>query len=77
MASSTIEVETAAGNLRNSKLLRWVEEAAQMCRPDRVHWCDGSPEEYQAMLRLMILTGTAIPLDPAKRPNSVLVRLDC
>jgi len=28
------------------------------------------------MLQLMILTGTAIPLDPAKRPNSVLVRSD-
>jgi phosphoenolpyruvate carboxykinase (GTP) len=28
------------------------------------------------MLRLMVLTGTAIPLDAAKRPNSVLVRSD-
>ena len=34
------------------------------------------PEEYQAMLRLLVLTGTAIPLDSAKRPNSVLVRSD-
>ena len=76
MASTTIEVETAARGPRHAKLERWVEEVAQMCKPDRVHWCDGSPEEYQAMLQLMILTGTAIPLDAAKRPNSILVRSD-
>jgi phosphoenolpyruvate carboxykinase (GTP) len=76
MASTTIEVETATGNHKHPKLARWVEEVAQMCKPDRVHWCDGSPEEYQAILRRMVLTGTAIPLDPAKRPNSILVRSD-
>jgi phosphoenolpyruvate carboxykinase (GTP) len=76
MASTTIEVETATGERRHSRLAQWVKEVAQMCTPGRVQWCDGSPEEYQAMLRLMVLTGTAIPFDPAKRPNSVLVRSD-
>ena len=38
---------------KNPKLARWVEEVTQLCKPDRVHWCDGSREEYQSMLRLM------------------------
>jgi len=71
MASVTMDVASARSNKR---LVQWVEEVAQMCKPDSVHWCDGSPAEYQAMLRLMILGGLAIPLDPTKRPNSVLVR---
>src|SRR5215469_81314 len=73
MSSLAMEVE-ASGQNRNPRLTQWVEEAARLCQPDRVHWCDGSTEEYQAMLRLMVLSGVAIPLDPRKRPNSVLVR---
>ncbi len=74
MASITMEVESAHSG--NRPLTQWVDEVAQLCKPDRVHWCDGSAEEYQAMLRVMTLTGVAIPLNPAKRPNSVLVRSD-
>ena len=59
---------------RHKALLAWIEEIAQLCKPDRVHWCDGSDDEYQAMTRLMVLTGTAIQLDEKKRPNSILVR---
>jgi phosphoenolpyruvate carboxykinase (GTP) len=73
MSSLAMEVETS-GQSRNPRLVQWVEQVAGLCKPDRVHWCDGSQEEYQAMLRLMVLSGVAIPLDPAKRPNSVLVR---
>jgi phosphoenolpyruvate carboxykinase (GTP) len=74
MATITMDVESSSRNRKHAQLERWVEDAAQMCQPDSVHWCDGSPEEYQAMLRLMTLTGVAIGLDPLKRPNSILVR---
>src|SRR3989441_3973727 len=70
----TIEVESTGNEIRHKRLAQWVEEVAGMCKPDRIHWCDGSDEEHQTMLRLMILLGVAIPVDPTKRPNSVLVR---
>jgi len=67
-----MEVESAASG--NKPLTEWVVQLAELCKPDRVHWCDGSADEYQTMLRLMVQTGVAIPLDAAKRPNSILVR---
>jgi len=73
MSSLAMEVETGSEN-KHKQLGNWVEEVAHMCKPDRVYWCDGSGEEYQAMLRLMVLAGIAIPLAPEKRPNSIVVR---
>ncbi len=61
---------------KNRALQKWVEEVEALCRPDRVHWCDGSQAEYDAMLRTLVASGTARPLDAAKRPNSFLVLSD-
>jgi phosphoenolpyruvate carboxykinase (GTP) len=75
MSTFATEVESSVkGHHHHARLEHWVEGVARMCKPDKVHWCDGSAEEYQAMLKLMVLGGVAIPLDPGKRPNSVLVR---
>jgi phosphoenolpyruvate carboxykinase (GTP) len=77
MSSLISDIETIAeGNpgKKHQRLQAWVEEVASLCQPDRIHWCDGSLEEYEGMLRLMVLTGNAIWLSPEKRPNSVLVR---
>ena len=69
-------IRTTGKPATNPALASWVGEVAALTRPDLVHWCDGSPEEYQEMLRIMVQAGTAIWLDPAKRPNSVFVRSD-
>jgi len=55
-------------------LKQWVQDVSSLTKPDRIHWCDGSEREYQLMLRLMTQAGTAITLNPQKRPNSILVR---
>ena len=60
-------------NKRLEELVKWT---AQLCQPEGIHWCDGSEQEYQLMMRLMIHTGTAIGMNSSKRPNSVFVRSD-
>ena len=60
----------------NVKLKNWVEKMAAICQPDRIHFCDGSQEEYDEMFRLMLASGTAERLNEEIRPNSYLVRSD-
>jgi len=74
MATAIHEPTTTDTVTENSKLKQWVDEVAQLCKPERVYWCDGSKDEYQEMLRLMVQTGTAIWMNPEKRPNSIFVR---
>jgi phosphoenolpyruvate carboxykinase (GTP) len=60
----------------NQKLIHWVEEVAELTRPDRVHWCDGSAEEYDALAQGLVEVGTFERLADAKRPNSYLALSD-
>jgi len=61
---------------QNKRLLAWVDEVETMCKPDRVHWCDGSKDEYDLMMKIMLDAGMATQLNPTKRPNSFLFRSD-
>jgi phosphoenolpyruvate carboxykinase (GTP) len=57
----------------NQNLLKWVDEMASLCQPEKVHWCDGSQAEYDELFRLMIENNTAVRLNEKKRPNSYLI----
>ncbi len=59
---------------RNQKLVAWVEEMVKLCRPARVHWCDGSENEYRLLCQELVKQGTFTHLDPALRPDSYLAR---
>lgn len=63
-------------SIKNQKLLSWVRETAQHCKPDKVHWCDGSEQEYSWFCEEMLKSGTFQKLNPAKRPNSYLCQSD-
>ncbi len=65
-----------AKSAANEKILAWVDQMAELCQPDAIHWCDGSREEYDELFRTMVESGTAIKLNAEKRPNSYLVRSD-
>jgi phosphoenolpyruvate carboxykinase (GTP) len=54
----------------------WVKEMAEMCKPDHVHWCDGSQKEYDELSQLMIKSGTYIKLNEKKRPNCYYAKSD-
>jgi phosphoenolpyruvate carboxykinase (GTP) len=60
----------------NPKLASWVRDVARLCKPDRVHWCDGSQQEYESLCAKLVDSGTFIRLNAEKRPGSFLARSD-
>jgi len=74
-AAKSLDVQAPA-HVRNAKLIAWVTEMASLCKPDRIHWCDGSTAEYDRLCQQLVDAGTFRRLDPAKRPNSYLAASD-
>ncbi|HUN04059.1 MAG TPA: hypothetical protein PLS00_14480, partial [Niabella sp.] len=53
-----------------TELETWVNDLQQYLKPEKVHWCDGSEEEYNNLCQQLVDKGTFIKLNPEKRPNS-------
>ncbi len=62
--------------VKNPQLIAWVSEMVALCKPAKVHWCDGSQAEYDALCQQLVDAGTFKKLNPAKRANSFLACSD-
>lgn len=60
----------------SKKLQDWVDECEKLCKPESVHWCTGSEEEFKEMAEIMISNGQMIKLNEEKRPNSYYAKSD-
>ncbi|NLT12423.1 MAG: phosphoenolpyruvate carboxykinase (GTP) [Clostridiaceae bacterium] len=62
--------------IKHKKLQAWVDEVAKLTKPDKIHWCDGSEEENQSLLDMMVANGACVKLNEEKRPGCYLFRSD-
>ena len=61
---------------KNIHLLRWVKKMAALCKPDRIHWVDGTKAEYDRLCDELVEAGTFTRLNPKKWPGCFLARSD-
>jgi phosphoenolpyruvate carboxykinase (GTP) len=55
--------------VENRRLRNWVTEIVVLCKPDHVHFCDGSREERDRLCNDLVESGTFTRLNSQKRPN--------
>jgi phosphoenolpyruvate carboxykinase (GTP) len=72
----TVIAETAveAPPTTNKHLIRWVEKMADLTQPDRIHWIDGSQEEYDFLCDQLVKAGTFTRLNEKLWPGCFLAR---
>lgn len=61
---------------KNEKLRHWVDEVANLTKPSRIHWCDGSATENDLLTKEMLASGDFIELNTQTHPRSYLHRSD-
>jgi len=60
----------------NPLLVKWVEDTAALCKPDRIFWCDGSEAEKEALTQQAVEQGVLVKLNQEKLPGCYYHRSD-
>ena len=55
-------------------LIRWVEKMAELCKPQSIHWVDGSEEENTQLCAELVKNGTFIKLNEESWPGCYYAR---
>jgi len=74
MATAPHTLASLPGISRNVAL--WVAEVAALTQPERIYWCDGSPEEFQRLRAELTARGELHELNPQTFPGCSLYRSD-
>jgi phosphoenolpyruvate carboxykinase (GTP) len=73
-ASILNDIPANAVLTQNVHLIRWVQKMVALCKPDRLHWVDGSKSEYDSLCDAMVEQGTLIRLNQKSWPGCFLAR---
>jgi len=74
MSIPQVEISNPPDYVRHQRLRSWVSNIAQLTKPARVVWCDGSEAEYETLCGELVQAGTFIKLNERLRPGSYLAR---
>ncbi|CAN5163301.1 phosphoenolpyruvate carboxykinase (GTP) [soil metagenome] len=66
----TADIATPAYQSTHTKLQAWVDEVAALTKPDRIHWVQGTAEEWVTLTDELVEAGTFVRLNESKKPNS-------
>lgn len=73
--SATVSVKFP-DDIRHTALREWITDMVALCKPDAVHFCDGSQAEYDRLCQTLVEAGTFTKLNEQLRPGSFLARSD-
>ena len=61
---------------RLKALSNWVNDIAELTKPDQIHWCTGTSEEYDTFIQEMLGGGDLLELNQDNYPDCYLHRSD-